>query len=404
MRLVRSVWIALLVSALALPTAPAIAGGIARGNDRGIFVNAGWDVIDPETGTDTFLVVEGSGPAYPRAPGTIVSVYGSSYRIVECEGVEELWVRDVGAEGTGSVVVAPQLTRGTLVASLDLTISVRDPCAGTVTERIRHDVPIRLALQPTGPVRHDSGGSSQLLPSLSLAHQRIQVRVRAAAGPVVVGASRVPSGWGEFGRIHGVWQVRARSDAPMILMQMQARAEAATQHERVRFASATDERYGRESLRFLEVDAVRSADRAGVVSVWSYRLRTLSCPDGSEAALETSVSGEAPGALRIGGHLGSASASATLDLLVVRMNGCTGRSVEQTLEAVPVTLSIAADGPMVFAAEWITLRTPGETSARVWTGTRARSASGSFTVGETLHEPTTWGVIGEFRARAHGEV
>ena len=404
MRLVRSVWIVLLVSAFGLPPVPASAGGIDRGNDRGIFVSAGWDVVDPETGTDSYLVIEASAPADPRAPGTIVSVFGSAYRIVECDGVEELWARDVGAEGTGSVVVTPRLSRGTLVASLDMTISVRDPCAGTTTERVRHDVPIRLALRPTGPVRHDSGGSSQLLPSLSLAHQRIQVRVRAAAGPVVVGASRVPSGWGEFGRIHGVWQVRARSDAPMIVMQMRSKLAAATQHERVRFASATDERYGRRSLRFLEVDAVRSGDGTEVVSVWSYRSRSLECPDGGEATLDTTMSGEAQGRLRSTGHFASTSASATLEMLVVRANGCTGRAVERTLEAVPVTLSIAADGPFVMASEWITLRTPSETDARVWTGTRSRSASGSFTVGSTLYAPTTWGAIGEFRARAHGDV
>ncbi|MGE5226521.1 MAG: hypothetical protein ACM3OO_06555 [Planctomycetaceae bacterium] len=404
MRLVRSVWIVLLVSAFTLPAVPAGAGGIDRGNDRGVFVNAGWDVVDPETGTDAYLVVEASAPADPRAPGTIVSVFGSSYRIVDCDGFEALWSRDVGAEGTGSVVVAPRLSRGTLVASLDLTISVRDPCAGTTTERVRHDVPIRLALRPTGPVRHDSGGSSQLLPSLSLAHQHIQVRVRAAAGPVVVGASRVGSGWGEFGRIHGVWQVRARSDAPAILLQMRSRVAAATQHERVRFASATDERYGRRSLRFLEVDAVRSSDGTPVVSVWSYRSRTLACPDGSEATLDTTMSGDAPGRLRFAGHFASVSASAMLELMVVRANGCTGGVVERTIGAVPVTLSIAADGPFVMTSEWITLRTPSEADARVWTGTRSRSASGSFTVGGTLHAPTTWAAIGEFRARAHGDV
>jgi hypothetical protein len=69
-----------------------------------------------------------------------------------------------------------------------------------------------------------------------------------------------------------------------------------------------------------------------------------------------------------------------------------------------VTLAVSADGPPVTAVEWVSLRTPGETSARVWTGTRARSASGAFTIGGAVHEPTTWGVIGTFRARAHGDV
>jgi hypothetical protein len=377
---------------------------VTSGNDRGVFANADWSWTDQATGSTGYRTIQGSGPRDPSLDPALVSAFGSDYIVKTCpDGTQGMRIVDVEGEGPGNVTVEPAMSGARLEATLDLTTVRTDTCAGTTKTTRNRDARIAVGLSPDGPVRTETSLWSQLVPSISLGRSHVRAVVREGTGWMRFGDRLLRPGWAEFGRIHGVWHVNARADAPVLMALHANRAltTGATDRGSELRAVGTFERYDARSMAVAFVDVLTLPDGTPSVLAAIYRSRAVTCADGSEGSVETLRSAETPGTLRMGAHYRSAEAFATIDLEVVRSNGCTGTARTWTEPGVPVSLTLGAGGPVITGSESIALRTPSMQNAFVRERMRARSAVGSLTIGAVTRE-TTSGWVGQTWWWIHG--
>ena len=396
-------FVTVVVAALVIPATPA-RPEVTGSNDHGVFANADWNWTDQATGATGYRMIQGSGPADPSLGPALVSAFGSDFLPQTCpDGTEGLRIVDVGAEGPGRVTVAPAMSGARLVATLDLTTVRTDTCTGTTKTSRTHDTVIALALSADGPVRTEASLWFQLVPSVSFGRSHVRAAMRDGVGWMQLGDRRLRPGWAEFGRIHGAWHVTERDDASVLMALHGDRALATAVADRGSELRAvgTWERYGRRSMAVAVVDVLTLPDGTPSILVGIQRSRTVTCPDGSEAAVETQWLAETPGTLRIGGHLGSADARTTIDLPAVRHDGCTGETRTWTETGLEVSLSLRADGPAMMGRERLALRTPSLQNSFVSMLLRARPGSGSILIGD-LERATTSGWIGRSSWSIHG--
>ena len=396
----------ILLVTMGVAAMPALGGD--RGNERGVFVNAMWERRDRVTGAERFLVVEASGPT-ARSPGeTFVSLYGFAFVAATCpDGEETFRMEETSGYGQGAVTVQPGLSGGTVVAALKIVTTVMDPCDGTTERHAQRGVPVRVALDPAGPIRHESGGYKELLPSLFLSHEHGQIRVRDGDGQMVVGDRSMRSTMGEFGRIHVVWQAHAPGMTSLATRMRSSTAIAAavasaTSHESVQLAGIAWDRETEQSLRVVEIDAARQADGTVTLSVSAFSQRAIRCDNGSMGAVFSMTFGESTGALSLGRRLGAARGSATINLASFRGNECTEQGREWMTRDVPVSFTLTAQGPVLRTTDRMSWVTPSVENAHIAIVIRQRAATGAFSVGERAYPTSTWGAIGQLRARLHG--
>lgn len=109
----------------------------------------------------------------------------------------------------------------------------------------------------------------------------------------------------------------------------------------------------------------------------------VTCPDGGTAVVVELLEGSGPGALDVDRRLEAGTASGTLAMTRVRVDGChpDAEPVVDTVP-VPVSVSLTATGPAVRVRDVRFLRTRGPTDQRTTVDYLARDAAGTLTVGD----------------------
>lgn len=124
-------------------------------------------------------------------------------------------------------------------------------------------------------------------------------------------------------------------------------------------------------------------ERAAVIDAEAVRASVVNCPTGGTALLTEVLFGVGPGSVDIDTRLADAEASGRIDLTRIVEDGCDadGEPVESTV-AVPVTLSLTAEGPAVRVKDTFFQVTPGEGADRTRVTYVARDAAGTVSVGD----------------------